>query len=258
MSCKIFSINYCPVKSLSFQSVGSCEVKKDLGILNDRVFAFSRIINFKKAKLIERYPNIRNLNNFLTLKNSPSLNKYNFDYKDKKLTLTLGNKNLISISVDDENEKFLLSKKIIELESSLIKPITLLYNSEFPFYDTSGSKKIFNSVSLINKESVKDFEKKINKKVEIERFRGNFYIEGIKAWEENNWVGKIIKINDIFFRVEKKIPRCVAINLKPNTEDNKLDLFKSLKQIYNNFDMGIYLKALDDGKINVGDSIIYS
>lgn len=258
MSCKIFSINYCPVKSLSFQSVESCVVKKDLGILNDRVFAFSRIINFKKAKLIESYPNIRNLNNFLTLKNSPSLNKYNFNYKDKKLTLTLGNKNLISISVDDEGEKFLLSEKLIELESSLIKPITLLYNSEFPFYDTSGSKKIFNSVSLINKESVKDFEKKINKKVEIERFRGNFYIEGIKAWEENNWVGKIIKINDIFFRVEKKIPRCVAINLKPKTEDNKLDLLKSLKQIYNNFDMGIYLKALDDGKIEVGDSIIYS
>ena len=57
MSCKIFSINYCPVKSLSFQEIKYCEIKKDLGILNDRSFAYSRIIDFKKDKLIENNPN---------------------------------------------------------------------------------------------------------------------------------------------------------------------------------------------------------
>ena len=81
MSILISSIHYCPVKSLSFQSIDSCEIKKDLGILNDRMFAFSRIIDAKKTKLIEKNPNERNLNNFLTLKNSPVLNKYNFIYK---------------------------------------------------------------------------------------------------------------------------------------------------------------------------------
>ena len=33
-----------------------------------------------KAKLIEKNPNERKLNYFLTLKNSPVLNKYNFIY----------------------------------------------------------------------------------------------------------------------------------------------------------------------------------
>ena len=60
MSCEIFSINYCPVKSLSFQSVDSCEIKKDLGISNDRIFAFSRIVDIQKAKLIEKNPSERN------------------------------------------------------------------------------------------------------------------------------------------------------------------------------------------------------
>ena len=81
MSGLISSINYSPVKSLSFQTIEFCEIKKDLGILNDRIFAFSRIIDSEKAKLVEKNPNIRNLNNFLTLKNSPVLNKYNFTYK---------------------------------------------------------------------------------------------------------------------------------------------------------------------------------
>ena len=89
----------------------------------------------------------------------------------------------------------------------------------------------------------------------IQRFRGNIYVDGIEAWEERNWIGKIIKINNISFKVEKNIPRCVAINLKPNTDDNSLNLLQSLKKTYNHFDMGVYLTALDDGPINIGDNI---
>ena len=153
------------------------------------------------------------------------------------------------------DERNLLSNKLMELESSLTKPIFLLQNNEFPFYDTSSSNNVFNSISLINIKSISDFENKINKKVEFQRFRGNLYIDGIEAWEERNWIGRIIKINNVSFRIEKNIPRCVAINLKPKTDDNSLNLLQSLKKNYNNFDMGIYMTALDDGEINVGDKV---
>ena len=255
MNCSISSIHYCPVKSLSFQSIKSCIIKKNLGMLNDRVFAFSRSLDYEKAKLIEKNPDERKLNYFLTLKNSPVLNKYNFIYDNDKLTLTIHDKELISISVNNTEQVSLLSNKLIELESSLIKPIFLLNNNDFPFYDTSNSNKILNSMSLINLNSIADFEKKINQKVEFQRFRSNFYVDGIQAWEECNWINKIIKINNIYFKVEKNIPRCVAINLKPKTDDNTLNLLQSLKKTYNNFDMGIYLTALSDGKIDVGHKV---
>ena len=255
MNCSISSIHYCPVKSLSFQSIKSCIIKKNLGMLNDRVFAFSRSLDYEKAKLIEKNPNERKLNYFLSLKNSPVLNKYNFIYDNDKLTLTIHDKELISISVNNTEQVSLLSNKLIELESSLIKPIFLLNNNDFPFYDTSNSNKILNSMSLINLNSIADFEKKINQKVEFQRFRSNFYVDGIQAWEECNWINKIIKINNIYFKVEKNIPRCVAINLKPKTDDNTLNLLQSLKKTYNHFDMGIYLTALSDGKIDVGHKV---
>ena len=255
MSILISSIHYSSVKSLSFESIESCKVKKNLGILNDRIFAFSRIIDAEKAKLIEKNPNERKLNNFLTLKNSPVLNKYNFIYKDNKLTLTLDDKELISILADDIEQRSLLTNKLIELESSLIKPISLLQNSEFPFYDTSHSDKVFNSISLINLKSIEDFEKKINEKVEFQRFRGNFYVDGIEAWKERNWIGKTIKINNVSFKVEKNIPRCVAINLKPKTDKNGLNLLQSLKKTYNHIDMGVYLRSLNDGEVKVGNAI---
>jgi uncharacterized protein YcbX len=255
MTCTIKLINYCPVKSLSFQSINSCQIKKNLGMPNDRIFAFSRGIDYEKAKTIEKNPKERKLNNFLTLKNSPVLNKYNFSYNGNKLTLILDGEEIISISADDQNEKSSLSKKLFELESTLINPIILLKNTEYPFYDTSHSNNVFNSISLINLNSIKDFENKIEEDVEFQRFRGNLYVDGISAWEERNWINKIIKINNTSFKVEKNIPRCVAINLKPKTEDNSLNLLNSLKKTYNHFDMGVYLTALDDGNINVGDHV---
>ncbi len=255
MDCSITSISYCPVKSLSFQSVKSCNVKKDQGMSNDRIFTFSRGIDFEKANSIEKNPNERKLNFFLTLKNSPVLNKYNFNYDNKKLTLTCQDKEIIAVNPDNLEERSLLSDKLSELEKSLLKPIFLLKNKNFPFYDTSSSNKVFNSISLINLNSIKDFEKKINEKVEFQRFRGNFYIDGVGPWEERKWINKIIKINNVSFRVEKNIPRCVAINLKPKTDDNSLNLLKSLKKNYDHFDMGLYLTALENGKIDVGNKI---
>ena len=87
MSISISSIYYCPVKTLSFQSIESCFVKKELGMINDRIFAFSRGVDFEKAKSMEKNPNERKLINLLTLKNSPVLNKYNFMYVQDKLIL---------------------------------------------------------------------------------------------------------------------------------------------------------------------------
>ena len=259
MNCTISSIHYCPVKSVSFQSIDSCEIKKNIGIVGDRIFAFTKDLDKNKAKLFEKSPEERKgkWNKILTLKNSPVLNKYNFLFKDNNLKLTFEDKEVLTIDINQSDERVELTNKIVELESSLKQPIVLIKNKEFPFFDTSVSNKVdfTNSVSLLNVQSINDFQNKVDKEIEISRFRGNIYVDGINAWEERNWIGKIIKINNVSFKVEKNIPRCVAINLKPKTDDNSLNLLQSLKKTYNHFDMGIYLTSLDDGKIEVGNKV---
>ena len=198
------------------------------------------------------------INKVLTLKNSPALNKYNFVFKDKKLKLTLKDREILSIDVNQLSERVKLSNKIIELENSLKQPIVLMKNDDFPFFDTSISKKVdfINSVSLLNTQSINDFEKKIDQKIETSIFRGNICIDGIEPWIEQEWIGKIIRINGVSFKVEKNIPRCIAINLKPQSDDNSFNLLQLLKKTYNHFEMGIYLTALDDGEINIGNTIV--
>ena len=259
MSATISSINYCPVKSVSFQSVGKCQIKKNIGIINDRVFAFAKDLEEEQARLFEKNPEERKgkWNKVLTLKNSPTLNKYNFIFKDEKLTFSLKDREILTIDVNQLGERAALSNKISELENSLKQPIVLMKNYEFPFFDTSISKKVdfVNSVSLLNIQSINDFQKRIDRKIETSIFRGNICIDGIEPWKEREWIGKVIKINDVSFKVEKNIPRCVAINLKPQTDDNSFNLLQLLKKTYNHFEMGIYLTALDNGEINIGNTI---
>ena len=261
MSATISSINYCPVKSVSFQTIEKCEIKKNIGIIGDRVFAFAKDLDLEQAKLFEKSSEERKgkWNKVLTLKNSPALNKYNFVYKDEKLTLTLKDQEILTIDINQLSEREALSNKITELESTLKQPIVLLKNNESPFFDTSISNKVdfVNSVSLLNIQSINDFEKKINKKIEASIFRGNICIDGIDPWKEREWIGKIIKINGVSFKAEKNIPRCVAINLKPKSDDNSFNLLQLLKKNYNHFDMGVYLTALDDGEISIENQVSY-
>ena len=207
MSTTISSINYCPVKSVSFQSIEKCQIKKDIGVIGDRIFAFAKYLDLEQAKLFEKSPSERKgkWNKILTLKNSPVLNKYNFSFNGTKLTLTFKDKEILTIDINQLNERQALSNKITELESSLKQPIVLMSNNVFPFFDTSISNKVdfVNSVSLLNIQSINDFQKKIDKKIETSIFRGNICIDGIEPWKEREWIGKIIKINGVSFKVKK-------------------------------------------------------
>jgi uncharacterized protein YcbX len=248
----VSSVHFCPIKSLSFQSAQTLSIKKDIGIEEDRIFAFSRGLNELDAKRVEKDPSERELIHFLTLKNSPVLNKYDFKYENETIAILKDNKEIISYPIEEKEN---LSKILLELEPDLPSPTYLLKNELFPFYDTTNSSSVSNTISLINLNSVKDFSQKINKDIEFKRFRGNIYVKDLEALEERNWINKVILINNTEFKVLKNIPRCSATNLKINSNEADINLPNMLKKTYGHIDMGIYLSPLKNGQVKVGDSV---
>ena len=255
MSITISSIYFSPVKSISFQQISKCQIKKNIGIVNDRLFAFSRLLEIKKAKRMEQNPAMRKLSNFLTLKNTPVLNKYSFEYNKGKLELIKNKKKLVSIDPNNLNAIKLIEKKISNLHSLVKTPVFLLQNKNKPFFDTNSGGEVMNSISLINNNTIKDIEDKINQKLEYQRFRGNFYIEGLPPWRERDLLGKIIKIGGLSFKIDGNIPRCSATNLKPKTDISTLNLPLKMKQLYKHSELGVYILPLNDGEISSGDQI---
>jgi len=251
MPFNIKKLYFSPVKSISLTNSLNLYVQKNIGIKNDRILAFTRNISKKKSKIIEKIPNERNLNYFLTLKNSPFLNKYNFDLIENTLFFKIGNEVIVSINYTEENNYDILTKELMKREDH-IKDTYLLLNKKFPFFDTTP----VNSISLINVNSIHDFENKINKSIELERFRGNIYVNDLEPWEEFNFIGKNIIINDCQFKVTGAIPRCSATNLVPNLTNIDINLPHKLRVTYNHINMGIYLTPLNQGEIKVNDKIM--
>ena len=247
---KIKNLYFSPVKSLSFNNVDTLEIIKNIGIKNDRIFAFTNNLNFEDIELIKNNPLKREIYKFLSLKKYPELNQYNFLLEDNFLILEFENKIILKTDFDNQHEVKTLCSKLEDILPNINK-INLLKDRVNPFFDTMPNK----SISLINLNSIKDFENLSNHQVEHERFRGNIYVEDLDKWEERKLVGKVLSISDIKFKVIKEIPRCSATNIKPKTSDINLNIPFNLKKIYNHINLGIYLDPLNDGKINKGDLI---
>ena len=59
MRASISSINYCPVKTVSFQGVIESEIKKNIGIVGDKILAFLQNLNLETEKLFGYLQNER-------------------------------------------------------------------------------------------------------------------------------------------------------------------------------------------------------
>ena len=247
---KIKNLYFSPVKSLSFNNVDNLEIIKNIGIKNARRFAFTNNLNFEDIELIKNDPLKREIYKFLSLKKYPELNEYNFLLKNNFLILEFENNIILKTDIDNQHEVKILCNKLEDILPN-INNINLLKDSMNPFFDTMPNK----SISLINLNSIKDFESITNHKIEHQRFRANIYVEDLDKWQERKLVGKVLSINDIKFIVIKEIPRCSATNIKPKTSDINLNIPLNLKKIYNHINLGIYLDPLNDGKINKGDLI---
>ena len=138
---KIKNLFYSPVKSLSFTESDSLNILKYRGVEDDRIFAFVQNMDISKIKNLIKDPNSRKLNDFLTLKNTPELNKYNFTYTKDNLILKKQDEIIISINPFDDNEKKLLCEKISQI---IIKDKTLelLMDENNPFFDTMPENSV--------------------------------------------------------------------------------------------------------------------
>ena len=248
---KINQLFYSPVKSLSFSPVNKLEILNNIGIKFDRNFAFTRDLDDNKINHVMQNPLDRKIVNFLSLKHFPELNMYNFDFNNGFLYLKKNNNIILITDIKNEAEINILCEKMQELIPK-IKRIRLLQDPMNPFFDTMPSK----TISLINLNSIRDFEKKLSKKIEFQRFRGNIYVDGLNAWDERNLINKTLIINNLKFKVTKEIPRCVATNIRPNSSEINLSIPISLKQFYNHINLGIYLMPQNYGTIKLNDDIL--
>src|ERR1051325_3113639 len=111
-------------------------------------------------------------------------------------------------------------------------------------------------VSIINLASVAELENSTGAPVHPLRFRGNLYVEGWPAWHEFNLVGSEIAVGPTArLKIVKRIMRCAATEVDPDTGIRDLPIPATLLKTYGHADCGIYGEVIEGGTVNVGDRV---
>ena len=111
------------------------------------------------------------------------------------------------------------------------------------------------SISLINLASNADLAARMGAEVSPLRWRCNIHLDGMEAWQENNWVGKIIQVGSAQLSVREPILRCPATTASPQTGLRDLDTLGALNREYGHQDFGIYAEVTKSGDITIGDGV---
>lgn len=117
---------------------------------------------------------------------------------------------------------------------------------------TDLSRKV---VSLINLGSVADLARRAGAPRHHLRFRANLYFSGAAPWSELDWVGHELLAGGVRLRVVKRIPRCPATEVNPDTAERDADPVAELRTAFGHRDLGIYAEVVEGGRIAVGDAI---
>ena len=110
-------------------------------------------------------------------------------------------------------------------------------------------------VSIINLASVQAIENMVDAPVHPLRFRANLYVRGWPAWREFEFVGQTLAIGDARLKVVKRITRCAAVNVDPDTAARDLEIPQALMRRLGHAECGIYAEVIGGGTIGVDDKI---
>ena len=245
-----------PIKGLNGEFMDTANLFPGSTISGDRKYAFAKFEN----DICEKSLIHMKKTNFLALvkEEKLSLLEPQINLKTKFLTLNYKDKEIFNGFLNNNNDIKTLNLCLANfLNINLKKQPRLITdksdvknNNKHSFSDIPDK-----ALSFINLDTINDFEVKIKKEVNYNRFRGNVIFSGIKAWEEFNWLGKIITIGGVKFEIFRKTKRCAATNVNPNNGLRDLNIPNQLQKIYGHYDLGVYGKVLNKGIIKINDEI---
>jgi uncharacterized protein len=111
------------------------------------------------------------------------------------------------------------------------------------------------ALHIVNLASVNELSRVAGMELDPLRFRANVYIEGLPAWEERQWCGKIIACGDAKLKVFAETSRCEATSVDPKTALRGFSLPAMLLRTWGHSNFGVYAKVLSDGEAATGSAI---
>jgi hypothetical protein len=247
---KINAIYRYPVKGLSPEPLASTLLTPGQTVPSDRLYAIENGPSGFDPELPRHQPKTR----YLMLMRNERLATLRTRFDDARHVLTIESDGRIAARGD--------------LRTPAGRQGVESYFAQFCADDLRGPPKVLHApghsfsdvarkvVSIINLASVSALETAIGAPVNPLRFRGNVYVEGWPAWKEFDLPGHEIAIGkSARLKVVKRIVRCAATNVDPDTGARDLTIPETLLRSFGHADCGVYAEVIEAGKIAAGNEL---
>lgn len=257
---RVVALYRYPLKGFTPEHCTALTVLPEGRVAGDRVLAF-RFANAPVAdeQWCRKYEGV-------VLANTPGLARLGtqFDHRQLRLKIVLGDKMLVDEGLDDAGRKRMveaLTTYVLGLREHPLRnhpdrlPLKLIGDGMTPRYQDNEAGQ----VTLHSRETIASAATALrDPKLSEHRFRSNIAIEGIEAWAEQSWLGRSVRIGGVEFDVVKPKTRCLATHANPVSGERDLPvmqgLMRSFAQKEPTLGVGMLTRGAG-GEIRVGDEV---
>ncbi|MDA4893641.1 MULTISPECIES: MOSC domain-containing protein [unclassified Microbacterium] len=259
-TARVVALYRHPVKSFTPQSCDSLTVQADGRIAGDRVlaFRFADATQPEDRDGLDRWAKSKGL----ALQEFPALAALRLDYDDEALRIRITRDDvvLVDAGLDDagraEIESAVTDYVLASSEGKRLQrpgrlPLSLLGDGiASRFQDQARGY-----VTLHSRESVAALGGALGQEVDDRRFRSNVVIEGVGAWDELEWQGRL-RIGEVTFTLEGTLARCLATHANPDTGVRDAKVLTTLTTAFDQPEptLGRMLLPVGDSTGRVGDA----
>ena len=252
MTAKIESLYRYPVKGLSPEPLARATLKAGEYFPGDRLFAIENGPSGFDAAAPQHEPKIK----FLMLMRNERLATLRTRYEDATgiLSIEQDSRNAVRADLATREGRLAVEAFFRRFMPAELRgpPKVLAAPSGYRFTDSRGG-----FVSIINLASVAALETLLGVPVHPLRFRANVYATGWPAWHEFDLLDREIAVGGARLKVTKRIARCAATDVDPDSGIRDLAIPDTLMRTYDHMDCGIYAQVVADGEIKPGDAITH-
>ena len=110
-------------------------------------------------------------------------------------------------------------------------------------------------VSIVNHATVEAIGRSAGRTLNPLRFRGNLYVTGLPAWEENGWLGRRLKVGEAELVVIRGCERCPATSVDPQSGERDMQLPTLMQQNFGHIFCGVYAQVIKSGRVSENDRV---
>lgn len=243
----VASLYRYPVKGLTPELLDRVQLSKGETVPFDRAYA----IENGSGRFVPEHPKYLAKINFLMLMRDERLAALETSFDDATQTLTIkrGGKQVARGQLPTPTGRQVIEQFMAAYMQGAMRGAPKIVHAEGHSFSDVSAK----CLHIVNLASVRELERAAGRPVHPLRFRANVHIDGLPAWEELGWVGKILKLGEVEFRVIARTGRCEATNVEPASGARDMAIPALLQRTWGHTDFGIYAKVTVGGLLMGGD-----